>query len=175
MSEEKRSPDRMETATPEQWAADQDRLVRQAVTFAADGAPEVAARLERAAIGPEEIRGVADLARIPVLSKDDLPALQAKSPPFGGMLAVPVEKLRRVEKHFTISREWPGPDTAISIEPDELQDLVKGAEALFQARGGSKTVLDIERPVIDFAYAYQDVGGVAVALGGNGDAVTRWA
>ena len=58
-----------------------------------------------------------------------------------------------VEKHFTVSREWPGPDTPISIEPDELEELIKGSEALFQARGGSKTVLPIEQPVIDFAYA----------------------
>ncbi len=96
MSTEKQFPDPMEAATPEQWAAEQDRIVRQTVTFAAAGAPEVAARLERADVEPREIRGVADLARIPVLSKDDLPALQAQSPPFGGMLSVPVEKLRRV-------------------------------------------------------------------------------
>jgi N-acetylneuraminate synthase len=58
-----------------------------------------------------------------------------------------------VEKHFTISREWPGPDNPISIEPGELADLVTGAKALFQARGGSKTILPVEQPVIDFAYA----------------------
>jgi len=58
-----------------------------------------------------------------------------------------------LEKHFTISRSWPGPDTGISIEPDELADLVKGAEAIYLARGGSKTVLPVERPVIEFAYA----------------------
>ena len=58
-----------------------------------------------------------------------------------------------LEKHFTISREWSGPDISISIEPQELADLVKGAKAVFEARGGEKTVLDEEKPVIDFAYA----------------------
>ena len=58
-----------------------------------------------------------------------------------------------VEKHFTISRNWPGPDNPISIEPDELAELVRGVRAIFQARGGDKTVLPIEKPVIDFAYA----------------------
>lgn len=58
-----------------------------------------------------------------------------------------------VEKHFTISRQWPGPDNPISIEPGELEDLIKGSRAIFAARGGSKTILPIERPVIDFAYA----------------------
>ena len=58
-----------------------------------------------------------------------------------------------LEKHFTISRSWPGPDTPISIEPDELTDLIKGSRAVWQARGGGKTILPEEQPVIDFAYA----------------------
>ena len=58
-----------------------------------------------------------------------------------------------LEKHFTVSRDWPGPDTPISIEPDELADLVTGSKAIWMARGGSKTVLAEEQPVIDFAHA----------------------
>ena len=58
-----------------------------------------------------------------------------------------------LEKHFTISRQWPGPDTGISIEPDELKDLIDGSRAIWRARGGSKTRLAEEQPVIDFAYA----------------------
>jgi sialic acid synthase SpsE len=58
-----------------------------------------------------------------------------------------------LEKHFTISRGWPGPDTGISIEPDELADLITGSKAIWQARGGRKTRLAEEQPVIDFAYA----------------------
>jgi N-acetylneuraminate synthase len=58
-----------------------------------------------------------------------------------------------LEKHFTISRDWAGPDTGISIEPDELNDLIDGSQAIWEARGGSKTILQNEQPVIDFAYA----------------------
>ena len=58
-----------------------------------------------------------------------------------------------LEKHFTISRAWPGPDTGLSIEPQELKDLIGGARAIWQARGGGKTRLPEEQPVIDFAYA----------------------
>lgn len=58
-----------------------------------------------------------------------------------------------LEKHFTISRQWPGPDTGISIEPGELKDLIDGSRAIWQARGGRKTRLSEEQPVIDFAYA----------------------
>lgn len=58
-----------------------------------------------------------------------------------------------LEKHFTVTRAWPGPDVPISIEPAELKDLIDGSRAVWQARGGGKTVLAEERPVIDFAYA----------------------
>jgi N-acetylneuraminate synthase len=58
-----------------------------------------------------------------------------------------------LEKHFTISRDWPGPDTGISIEPHELKDLIEGSRAVWRARGGAKTILPEEQPVIDFAYA----------------------
>jgi sialic acid synthase SpsE len=58
-----------------------------------------------------------------------------------------------LEKHFTISRSWPGPDTGISIEPGELHDMIEGSTAIWKARGGSKTILAEEKPVIDFAYA----------------------
>jgi N-acetylneuraminate synthase len=58
-----------------------------------------------------------------------------------------------LEKHFTISRAWPGPDTSISIEPKELADLIRGSRAIWEARGGAKTILPEEQPVIEFAYA----------------------
>jgi sialic acid synthase SpsE len=58
-----------------------------------------------------------------------------------------------LEKHFTVSRNWPGPDVPISIEPDELKDMIEGSRAIWQARGGGKTRLREEQPVIDFAYA----------------------
>ena len=58
-----------------------------------------------------------------------------------------------LEKHFTITRQWPGPDVPISIEPDELAEMVKGSRAIWEARGGRKNILPDEQPVIDFAYA----------------------
>ena len=58
-----------------------------------------------------------------------------------------------LEKHFTVTREWPGPDVPISIEPDELKHLIEGSHAVWQANNGEKTILPEEQPVIDFAYA----------------------
>jgi len=58
-----------------------------------------------------------------------------------------------LEKHFTISRSWPGPDNPFSIEPHELKELVNGARAVWQALEGDKQIAEDEKPVIDFAYA----------------------
>lgn len=74
-----------------------------------------------------------------------------------------------LEKHFTLSRSWPGPDTGISIEPHELAGLIDGSRAIWQARGGAKTRLAEEQPVIDFAYATV----VSIAPIKAGDVLTR--
>jgi len=58
-----------------------------------------------------------------------------------------------LEKHFTSDKNWPGPDIPISIDPKELSDLIIGSKAIHKALGGKKTILDEEKPTIDFAYA----------------------
>lgn len=58
-----------------------------------------------------------------------------------------------VEKHFTSTRQWPGPDIALSITPEELKDLIIGSNAIFEALGGKKGILPEEKGIIDFAYA----------------------
>lgn len=40
-----------------------------------------------------------------------------------------------VEKHFTISRSVPGPDTAFSLEPDELKEMVQAIRIAEKALG----------------------------------------
>ncbi|OGY46928.1 MAG: polyhydroxyalkanoate biosynthesis repressor PhaR [Candidatus Buchananbacteria bacterium RIFCSPHIGHO2_02_FULL_38_8] len=58
-----------------------------------------------------------------------------------------------IEKHFTSTKAWPGPDIALSIDPVELKELIQGAKAIHQALGGRKNILPEEQPIIDFAYA----------------------
>jgi N-acetylneuraminate synthase len=58
-----------------------------------------------------------------------------------------------LEKHFTSSKSWPGPDIPISIDPQELRDLIDGSRAIHKALGGKKEILKEEQPTIDFAYA----------------------
>jgi len=52
--------------------------------------------MEKAGLEPGDIQSASDLAKLPVLRKDDLIELQRASPPFGGLLAVPISQLRRV-------------------------------------------------------------------------------
>jgi len=58
-----------------------------------------------------------------------------------------------LEKHFTSSKEWPGPDIPISIDSVELRDLIEGSKAIYETLGGKKEILSEEQPTIDFAYA----------------------
>ena len=78
------------------WNAAQDRLAARAVAFGAEHSPEIGRRLAGAGMSARDVAGVADLRSIPVLAKDDLPALQAADPPFGGMLAVAAGSLARI-------------------------------------------------------------------------------
>jgi N-acetylneuraminate synthase len=58
-----------------------------------------------------------------------------------------------IEKHFTSSKRWKGPDIGISINLEELQQLIVGSRAIHESLGGKKTILKEEQPTIDFAYA----------------------
>lgn len=58
-----------------------------------------------------------------------------------------------LEKHFVSDKSWEGPDVPISINPQELQDLIRGSIAIFEALAGEKQILPGEAPTIAFAYA----------------------
>lgn len=52
---------------------------------------------------------------------------------------------RFIEKHFTIDRGLPGPDHALSVEPDELRELAKSVRNVFDALGsGTKEPSELE-------------------------------
>jgi N-acetylneuraminate synthase len=56
-----------------------------------------------------------------------------------------------IEKHFTLDKMQKGPDHPSSIEPYELGELVKGARAVFEARGSEKKIYDEEQQIIAWA------------------------
>lgn len=74
-----------------------------------------------------------------------------------------------LERHFTDSRERPGPDIICSMTPDELTQLKDWSAELREARGGSKGLVDEERVTADFAYA----SVVTIAPIKAGEALTK--
>jgi N-acetylneuraminate synthase len=57
---------------------------------------------------------------------------------------------RVVEKHFTSDKNWSGADIPISLDPQELRELVRGAEAIGRASRRSR---NDESETARFAYA----------------------
>ncbi len=45
-----------------------------------------------------------------------------------------------IEKHFTLDRNLPGPDHRASLEPNELNDMVKGIRAVEKALGSPEKI-----------------------------------
>ena len=74
-----------------------------------------------------------------------------------------------LEKHFTSDKGWAGPDVPISIDGEELKDLICGSRAIYEALGGDKNILKEEQPTIDFAYA----SVVAIKNIKKGDVLSR--
>ena len=70
--------------------------VRDLMGGAWQAAPGFVRRLESAGLAASDLRSAADLHRFPILHKSDLPKIQAADPPFGGLLAVPVGRLKRL-------------------------------------------------------------------------------
>lgn len=56
-----------------------------------------------------------------------------------------------VEKHYTLDKLQSGPDHAVSLEPYELGELVKGCRAVFEARGAEREIFPEERSIIAWA------------------------
>lgn len=58
-----------------------------------------------------------------------------------------------IEKHFVSNKNWRGPDVPISINKNELKDLIEGCDSIFKALQGKKEVLEEEKQTANFAYA----------------------
>lgn len=99
-----------------------DRL-RNILQHAYTNAPATQARFDKHKLSPDDIRGVADLHKLPILPKDDVVALQQANPPFGGLLAVPMNQVDHI--FFSPGPLYePGPpedDPAWEMGPYSLQ------------------------------------------------------
>ena len=56
-----------------------------------------------------------------------------------------------IEKHYTLDKLQKGPDHAVSLEPHELGELVKGCRAVFEAMGEEREIFPEEQPIVAWA------------------------
>lgn len=89
-----------------------DEALRIIVAHAYEHSPVFHKRLTGLGLKPENIQTMADLAQIPVLTKDEVLAIQQANPPFGDMLATPLNKI----SHVFLS---PGPLYEPGPNPDD--------------------------------------------------------
>jgi len=89
----------IETASRETLTRLQEARLRAQVEHAYRASPFYRAKLEAAGVRPEQIKTLADLARLPFTTKEELQRDQAEHPPWGTVLAVPFEDCLRV--HLT--------------------------------------------------------------------------
>lgn len=73
-----------------------DDRIRDLVAHAYAKAPAIKGILDGVGVTPADVQSVADLAKIPVTSKDSLVAIHQANPPFGGFLAVDPDDLPRI-------------------------------------------------------------------------------
>lgn len=73
-----------------------DMRVSEVVAAAYANSREVRERFDAAGLTPADVQKVTDLARVPVREKDEVIAMQQANPPFGGLLAVPMEEVRHI-------------------------------------------------------------------------------
>lgn len=73
-----------------------DEKVRWVVEYAYKCAPAIRAKMDQAGVAPSDIKSLKDLEKIPITSKDDLVRMQRESPPFGGVVTVPINQLKSI-------------------------------------------------------------------------------
>ena len=82
----------------------QSARLRAQVRHAAAHSPFYKRKFTAAGVDPSRIRGLADLARLPFTTKDELKDNQASRPPWGDVLAVPLAEATAELK--TVPDEW---------------------------------------------------------------------
>jgi phenylacetate-CoA ligase len=122
----------------DEWSdAARDARLREHLAYAYARAPAVRELFDCAGVDPGAVHGLADLAALPVTSKDGLLRRQTEDPPFGGFCAVPIEDLGRVYV-------CPGP----IYEPAGVWDDANWIQELLAAHGMPRR----GRALISFSY-----------------------
>ena len=58
-----------------------------------------------------------------------------------------------IEKHFTDTKTRKGPDIVCSMDPKELNFLIKSSKIIFKSNGKNKTISSLEKKTAEFAFS----------------------
>jgi phenylacetate-CoA ligase len=160
--------DETETMTPEAREKSQQENLYQTVGYAYRNSPFARDLLDKAGVRPFSIRTVKDLELLPITRKNDLIESQKNNPPFGGLLAVPVEDVERI----FIS---PGP--IYEFQPSAIQWFARAFYAAGFRRGDivvNTFTYHMSPAGILFHEGLRQVGATVVVMGtGNTDALIK--
>lgn len=70
--------------------------LKAVIQYAYNHADGFRKQMDKAGLGPEDIHSKKDLAKIPVLKKDDLPEAQKENPPFGHLATIRTSDMARI-------------------------------------------------------------------------------
>jgi phenylacetate-CoA ligase len=160
---------RFERASRAEMARWQTARLREQVAHADQNSPFYRRKLRDAKVKPSAIRTLADLARLPFTTKDELKEDQAAHPPWGHVLAVPLAEVLRV--HLT-SATTGRPLAFLDTKEDWYGFYHSYARSLY-AYGVRKTDMVMAAfsygPWIGYwsgFYAAQDLGCLVFPVGG---------
>lgn len=88
--------EKAEKAGRAERAAFKEKEALRTLKYAYENAPGYKKFLDDKGVNPNGVKNISDFSKLPVLKKNMMPELHHKNPPFGGFLAVPVEKLKRI-------------------------------------------------------------------------------
>jgi phenylacetate-CoA ligase len=149
----------------------QNEKLHHILQYAYDNAPAVKAVLDGVSLLPDQIKTLSDLDKVPVTTKDRLAELQQADPPFGGFLAVALDKL----EHIFLS---PGPLYEPHAGTSSVLDSIREMLAVAGFKAGDVVLNTFGYHLIPTGLAVdqalRDMGATVVAAGvGNADLLIK--
>lgn len=86
----------LETMSPDQREEYRTKKLMEIVDHAYKNSSAFKNRIDEAGLEPKDIKTISDLQKLPLLKKAELVALQTKNLPFGGLVGVSMNKIRRI-------------------------------------------------------------------------------
>lgn len=109
----------------------QNQRLREQINWVYERSPFYRERMDASGVRPDQIRGVEDLPRIPLMEKSDYRREQDAHPPYGRLLCVPEDQLVR----FWTTSGSTGKPTVFGTNLDDYMDYLDSAARVLWTAG----------------------------------------